>query len=84
MKDWEMLKRQARYLVDKPRSRTLFEYQKGVNEITVYTDTDFAGCERTRKSTSGGVIMLGRHMIKAWSNTQTAVSYTHLTLPTKA
>ncbi len=40
----------------------------------MYTDTDWAGCARTRKSTSGGCIMLGEHAIKTWSSTQTSVS----------
>ena len=33
-------------------------------------DTDFAGCPETRKSTSGGVIELNRHMTKQWAVTQ--------------
>ena len=63
----ERLKRLARYLVDKTRVRTLFKYQGEVNEVTTYTDRDSAGCSRTRKSTSGGVIMFGQHVIKTWS-----------------
>jgi hypothetical protein len=42
--------------------------------IDVYSDTDWAGCLRTRKSTSGGCLMLGQHLLKSWSSTQTAVS----------
>ncbi len=38
----------------------IYEYQKGYTNLAVYSDTDFAGCERTRKSISGGVILLGR------------------------
>ena len=38
--------------------------------IDVYSDTDWAGCIKTRKSTSGGCIMLGSHLIKPWSSTQ--------------
>ncbi len=33
-------------------------------------DQDFAGRERTRRSTSGGVVMLGNHCIKSYSQTQ--------------
>ena len=54
--------------------RTLFKYQGEVNEVTTYTDTDFAGCSRTRKSTSGGVIMFGQHLIKTWSSTQNVIA----------
>ena len=42
--------------------------------MDVYTDTDWAGCPRTRKSTSGGCIMLNGHSIKTWSSTQTSVA----------
>ena len=37
----------------------------------VYSDTDHAGCIRTRKSTSGGCVVLGEdRTIKTWSSTQ--------------
>jgi len=42
--------------------------------VEVYTDTDWAGCPRTRKSTNGGCIFLGSHTIKTWSSTQSSVS----------
>ena len=40
----------------------------------VFTDSDWAGCLRTRRSTSGGVAMLGKHCIKVWSSTQGALA----------
>ena len=72
--DWLKLKRLARYLVDKTRSRLMYEYQSKPSSIEVYTDTDFAGCSRTRKSTSGGVVMYGSHLIKSWSSTQNVIA----------
>ena len=48
--------------------------QQTVRGIDVYTDTDWAGCPKTRKSTSGGSLMLGSHTIKHWSSTQTSVA----------
>ena len=42
--------------------------------IDIYVDTDWAGCPRTRKSTSGGCALLGRHTIKTWSSTQASVA----------
>ena len=42
--------------------------------MDVYTDTDWAGCPRTRKSTNGGCALLGSHTIKTWSSTQSGVS----------
>jgi len=45
-----------------------------VDDVDVYTDTDWAGCVKTRKSTSGGCLMLGSHAIKHWSSTQSSVA----------
>jgi hypothetical protein len=36
----------------------------------VYVDSDWAGCLNSRKSTSAGVAMHGKHCIKTWSTTQ--------------
>ena len=67
------LKRLARYLVGLPRLVYKYDFQDQPTHITVYCDTDFAGCQSTRRSTSGGVCMHGDHNIKHWSNTQTTV-----------
>ena len=47
-----------------------FEWLYEEPDLDVYTDSDWAGCRRTRRSTSGGVIMRGTHCIKTWSTTQ--------------
>jgi hypothetical protein len=52
----------------------MYKYQGPVEHVTVCTDTDYAGCHRTRKSTSGGVLMHGSHVVKSWSSTQNIVS----------
>ena len=62
------LKRLCRYLVGRPRLVHVFDFQEA-SCIHVYTDTDWAGCPRTRKSTSGGIITWGKHTIKTWSST---------------
>ena len=72
--DWLKLKRLARYLTGKTRPRMIYEYQSKPEHLEVYTDTDFAGCARTRKSTSGGVVMFGSHLIKSWSSTQNVIA----------
>jgi hypothetical protein len=70
---WKALKRLCRYYRSAPR--LVYEYRKqSVECIDVYTDTDWAGCPRTRKSTSGGVVMLGQHTMKHWSSTQTSTA----------
>eukprot|EP00969_Alexandrium_andersonii_P211431 9337587-Alexandrium_andersonii.AAC.1 len=68
------LKRLARYLAKYPRMRQEFRRQAKVKELTTLVDTDWAGCRKTRKSTSGGMIKHGRHMLKAWSTTQTVIA----------
>ena len=72
--DWEKLKRMTRYLLGAPRACQVFRWQRRPEELKVYVDSDFAGCHRNRKSTSGGVIMWGSHMIKSWSKTQPVIA----------
>ena len=40
----------------------------------MFVDTDFAGCQKTRRSTSGGMIMLGDHPLRHWSTTQATIA----------
>ena len=54
---WNRLKRFSRYLLDKTRVVTKYVYQEEPTRITAYSDSDFAGCASTRKSTSGGLIL---------------------------
>ena len=70
---WQALKRIGRVLRGSPRF--VYTYpQQVANGVDVYTDTDWAGCPKTRKSTSGGCILVGSHAIKHWSSTQTSVA----------
>ena len=71
--DQAALKRLGRYLLDKPRVIIYFPWQEA-ELLTVMTDSDWAGCPRTRKSTSGGLVMRGRHLIKHWCATQATVA----------
>ena len=72
--NWEAIKRFGRYLVGKTRYTTEYKYQRNPGKMICYTDTDFAGCRITRKSTSGGVIMHGEHVIKTWSSNQAVIA----------
>ncbi len=67
------LKRLGRYLGGRPRLVYAYRRQE-IDTIDVYVDTDWAGCVRTRKSTSGGAVMLGKHTIKLWSSTKTSIA----------
>ena len=67
---WKRLKRLARYLISRRAVVYKLEWQEEGSPLKVYTDSDWAGCRRTRKSTSGGVVMVGCHCLKSWSSTQ--------------
>ena len=68
------MKRLARYLKGNGRLVTKYAWQGEESQILGYSDSDWAGCRQTGKSTSGGVIMLGSHMVKSWSTTQANVA----------
>ena len=67
------LKRLGRYLVGRPRLVFRYAFQSADN-IDCYSDTDWAGCPKTRKSTSGGVVLLCQHILKTYSPTQPTIS----------
>ena len=72
--DWQRLTRVGRYLAQHPRLIQHYAYQGASKFLDVWVDTDFAGCKRTRRSTNGGVITLGGHVVKSWSSTQAIVA----------
>ena len=51
-----------------------YRWQDEPNTITVYSDSDWAGCRETRKSTSGACFFHGDHLIKAYSKTQANIA----------
>ncbi len=75
---WTRIKRLARYLLDRVRTVYKYEWLYEDPEMDLYTDSDWAGCRRTRKSTTGGAAMRGPHCLKTWSVTQGPVSDTPL------
>lgn len=68
------LKRILRYLKGSPKVVNQFHFQGRQSKLVTYTDSDWAGCVKTRKSTSGGAMMLGKHLIHHWSSTQATVA----------
>ena len=72
--DLSDLKRLGRYLKGRPRVTTKFEPQKTPQKLTVFCDSDHAGCLLTRRSTTGLAVMFGRHCIKHSSNMQSTVA----------
>ena len=67
------LKRMGRYLLGHMRCVYKYPFQRAEG-IEVYGDTDWSGCPRTRRSTSGGCVMIGSHCIRTWSSTQASVT----------
>ena len=71
--DLVALRRLAQYLVGTPRAVQRLPWQRRTG-LKLFSDTDFAGCPRTRRSTSSGVTMRGLHLIKHYSRTQKVVT----------
>ena len=43
-------------------------------DLTVFTHSDWAGCKETGKSSSAGVLMLGKHTLKAYTRKQRIIA----------
>jgi hypothetical protein len=71
---WNKLKMLSRFVLGREAVVWQYPWQCEEPELALYTDSDWAGCRRTRRSTSGGVVLLGRHCLKAWSSTQAPIA----------
>ncbi len=71
---WEMLKRIGRYLRGRPRLVWKCCWQASVSVVDITSDANWAGCRRGRKSTSGGTTMIGSHLIRTYSKTQSVIA----------
>ena len=72
--DMALLKRLGRYLIGAPRAVYTYSWQSKAMRLETYVDSDWAGCKGTRRSTSGGVVSCGEHVLKSWSTTQATVA----------
>ena len=72
--DEACLTRAVKYVSKYPRLVIKYPWQEPVRELSVFTDSDWGGCTRTRRSTSGGAVMVGGHLIQHWSRTQQLVA----------
>ncbi len=52
----------------------MYKYQKLPERVTVWSDTGSAECRRTRRSTSRGVVISGKHCINTYSQTQETIA----------
>ena len=57
-----------------PRVVWEFVKQSPVQFLDVWSDSDFAGCLRIRRSTSCSMLMVGGHLLRATATTQTVIS----------
>ena len=73
-KHWQMLSKIGKFLIGKPRLVMKFPWQNNTSTATAYTDSDWAGCQKTAKSTSGGIVCIGRHVIKTYSRQQKVIA----------
>ena len=71
--DWADLKRLGRFLKGRPRVVLRYLPQRLCRKIRVDSDSDYAGCIRTRRSTHGTVVRLGMHTVKASSGLQPTI-----------
>jgi hypothetical protein len=75
MLDWQNLKQLCRYLKGRPRMVQQRKMEKHEQDmIEVYVDSDWAGCPETRRSTTGGAIVVRGMCLKTWSVTQKVVA----------
>ena len=57
-----------------PTDGPCIRWQDEPNTITVYSDSDWAGCRETRKPISGACFFHGDHLIKAYPKRQANIA----------
>lgn len=74
--DFINIKRIVRFMIGIGKVGLKFEWQdeNDSKQAKVHIDNDWAGCKITRKSASGAVLKVGRHIIKTWSSIQSTVA----------
>ena len=72
--DDERLERVARYLHGRPDYMQWYPVQEDTETSVLTTDTDWATCEESRRSSSGGTLQLGNHLIAALSRVQPRIA----------
>jgi hypothetical protein len=70
----QQLFRLGAYLNKHPVLLWIFEYQEMPVEVYVEVDSDWAQCPRTRRSTGGGLVIWGKHLLDAYVGQEQSVS----------
>ena len=73
-KNVQALKRLVRFLKGSPRCLVVDNRQAEQPIVDVFSDSDWAGCAKTRRSTSFSYVMLGGHLLAASATTQNVVA----------
>ena len=68
------LQRAAKYLTGHARAKIKYEFQEPVQELTLYTDSDWATDLKTRRSLSGGLLFHVKHLLQHWTQFQPVVA----------
>ena len=73
--DVKSVARLCRFLKGLPRVVQKIPFEdRPPTVVEVYTDSDWAGHRRSRKSTSGGVVYFAGAMVRGWSTTQAVIA----------
>ena len=72
--DLRKLRKIGRYLIGRPRLILSFPWQNVQDRIVAFTDSDWAGCAASAKSTSGGAVCLGEHVLKTYCKQQKVIA----------
>ena len=72
--DWSKLKRIGRYLLHNKRVAHLYRWQAPTDCITAMVDSNWAGCLKTRKSTTGMAMLFGDCLLRTISRTQSNIA----------
>ena len=73
-KNMQALKRLVRFLKGSPRCLVVYNRQAEQPIVDVFSDSDWAGCAKTRRSTSSSYVILGLHLLAASATTQNVVA----------
>ena len=69
-KNMQALKRLVRFLKGSPRCLIVYNREVEQPVVDVFSDSDWAGCAKTRRSTSSSYVMLGGHLLASSARTQ--------------